>query len=62
MFRQSGGAIGIVVITLVLQFAGNLALGFNIVFIASGLCVLLTIPFIFAMPDKAGTTASSAEA
>jgi MFS family permease len=61
MFRQSGGAIGIVMITLILQFAGNLALGFNIVFIVTGFSVLLTIPFIFAMPDKAGAPLASAE-
>jgi hypothetical protein len=29
-----------------------MSLGFTIVFISTGLLVLLTIPFIFAMPDK----------
>jgi EmrB/QacA subfamily drug resistance transporter len=53
MFRQGGGAISIAVITMILQFVGNLSLGFNIVFICSGFIVLLTIPFIFAMPDRA---------
>jgi EmrB/QacA subfamily drug resistance transporter len=53
MFRQSGGAISIAVTTLILQFAGNkLSLGFTIVFISTGLVVLLTIPFILAMPDR----------
>jgi MFS family permease len=52
MFRQSGGAISIAMTTLVLQFVGNLALGFKFVFISTGLIVLLTIPFIFAMPDR----------
>jgi MFS family permease len=51
MFRQSGGAISIAVITLILQFIGNMSLGFNVVFISSGFIVLLTIPFIFSMPD-----------
>jgi EmrB/QacA subfamily drug resistance transporter len=62
MFRQSGGAIGIVTITLILQFAGNMGLGFNIVFMVTGLTVLLTIPFIFAMPDKAGAAPAKAVA
>jgi hypothetical protein len=53
MFRQGGGAISIAAITMILQFVGNLSLGFNIVFICSGFIVLLTIPFIFAMPDRA---------
>ncbi len=52
MFRQSGGAISIAITTLILQFMGNLSLGFKAVFISTGLLVLLTIPFIFAMPDK----------
>jgi EmrB/QacA subfamily drug resistance transporter len=54
MFRQSGGAICIAIITLILQYFGNMSLGFTVVFISTGLIVLLTIPFIFAMPDKAG--------
>jgi MFS family permease len=53
MFRWSGGSISIAIITLILQFVGNMPLGFNIVFIATSLTVLLTIPFIFAMPDRA---------
>jgi Na+/melibiose symporter-like transporter len=52
MFRQSGGAISIAVTTLILQFIGSISLGFTVVFISTGLIVLLTIPFIFAMPDK----------
>jgi hypothetical protein len=56
MFRQSGGAICIAIITLILQYFGNMSLGFTVVFISTGLIVLLTIPFIFAMPDKAART------
>ena len=52
MFRNSGGAISIAITTMILQFVGNMSLGFTIVFISTGLIVLLTIPFIFAMPDK----------
>ncbi len=52
MFRQSGGAISIAVTTLILQFVGDMSLGFAIVFISTGVIALLTIPFIFAMPDK----------
>jgi EmrB/QacA subfamily drug resistance transporter len=62
MFRQGGGAIGIAVITVILQYIGNMSAGFNIVFIASGIIVLSTIPFIFAMPDKALPLPSKAKA
>jgi EmrB/QacA subfamily drug resistance transporter len=61
MFRQSGGAIGIVMITLILQFAGDMGLGFNIVFMVTGLAVLFTIPFVFSMPDKAGVASAGVE-
>jgi MFS family permease len=52
MFRNSGGAISIAITTMILQFIGNMSLGFTVVFISTGLIVLLTIPFIFAMPDR----------
>ncbi len=52
MFRQGGGAISIAIITLILQFVGNMSLGFTIVFISIGILVLLTIPFIYGMPDR----------
>jgi sugar phosphate permease len=52
MFRYSGSAISIAIITLILQFIGNMPLGFTIVFISIGLILLLSIPFIFAMPDR----------
>ncbi len=52
MFRWSGGAVSIAVTTLILQFIGNMSIGFTVVFISTGLIVLLTIPFIFGMPDK----------
>lgn len=51
MCGQSGGAISIAIITLVLQSIGDISLGFSVVFISTALIVLLTIPFIFAMPD-----------
>jgi Na+/melibiose symporter-like transporter len=52
MFRQSGGAVSIALITLVLQFISSRAVGFTVVFIATGIIVLVTIPFIYAMPEK----------
>jgi MFS family permease len=52
MFRQAGGAISIAVITLLVQMVGNAYLGFGISFVATGIFVLLTIPFILAMPSK----------
>jgi EmrB/QacA subfamily drug resistance transporter len=53
MFRQSGGAVSIAVISLVVQYIGNMALGFEIVFIALGILILATIPFVFSMPARA---------
>lgn len=52
MFRWSGGSFSIAVIALVLQYSGDMAFGFHIVFLTISLIVLLTIPFIFAMPNK----------
>ncbi len=52
MFRNSGGAISISITTMILQFIGNISLGFKVVFISTGVIALLTIPFIFAMPDR----------
>jgi MFS family permease len=53
MFRQSGGAVSIAVISLVVQYIGDVALGFEIVFIALGILILATIPFVFSMPARA---------
>jgi EmrB/QacA subfamily drug resistance transporter len=53
MFRNTGGAISIAIITLILQFMGNMSIGFMVVFISIAIIVLLAIPCIFAMPDKA---------
>ncbi len=55
MFRQSGGAISIAMITLLLQSIGDMSLGFNVVFISTGVITLFTIPFVFAMPERAET-------
>jgi MFS family permease len=51
MFRMSGSSIFIAVIALILQYVGDMALGFNIVFIGMSALGLLTIPVIFAMPE-----------
>jgi MFS family permease len=61
MFRQSGGAVSIAITTLLLQYIGNLSLGFQIAFIANGVIMLATIPFIFFMPDKAEANWSPAK-
>ena len=55
MFRQSGGAVSIAVISLVVQYVDNMALGFEIAFIALGIFVLTTIPFVYSMPARANT-------
>jgi MFS family permease len=62
MFRQGGGAIGVAVVTLVLQYAGNIPRGFNIIYTTTGIAVLLTIPFIFGMPARARAMAAAKQA
>jgi MFS family permease len=52
MFRQGGGAIEIAMVTLLLQYLGNMTLGFEIAFIATGVIVLASIPCIFALPAR----------
>jgi len=53
MFRQSGGAISIAIITVLLQSSGNSQSGFAIMFISVGILFLAGIPLIFAMPNHA---------
>jgi MFS family permease len=61
MFRQTGTAIFIPIITLLLQYTSNLEMGFQIVFFGIGLIVLATIPFILMMPSKAIVTPIAAK-
>ncbi len=48
--RQTGGAIGIAVSTLVLESSASMAQGFTIVFMGLGLMLLLSLPAVFFMP------------
>lgn len=50
MFRQTGGAIGIAISSLLLESLDSMALGFTVVFIGLAVFFLMTIPFVFAMP------------
>ncbi len=50
--RQMGGAISIAVSTLVLESSGSVAQGFTLVFLGSGLMMLLSIPAAFFMPES----------
>lgn len=56
MFRQGGGAISIVITTLLLQYVGDIAFGFKIIFISMGIIFLASIPCIYAMPDRVVTS------
>ena len=58
MFRLSGGAIAIAIISLLLQRIGNMALGFSIVFFGLAVIVLITVPAIFGMPRTCETPLS----
>jgi EmrB/QacA subfamily drug resistance transporter len=59
MFRQSGGAIGVALTSLLLHNIGDLALGFRIVFYSVALLMLMVIPVIFAMPRSCQTPPSA---
>jgi MFS family permease len=50
MFRNVGGALGVSLLTFILHVSSDPASGFTIVFIASGLTLLASIPFLFLMP------------
>jgi EmrB/QacA subfamily drug resistance transporter len=50
MFRTSGGALGISLITLVLHLSTNAVTGFRITFIFFGCALLVSIPLAFLLP------------
>jgi EmrB/QacA subfamily drug resistance transporter len=50
MFRQSGGAISIAVTSLLLHNIADMAHGFALVFFGLAILMILTAPFVFAMP------------
>ncbi|MBN2061001.1 MAG: MFS transporter [Deltaproteobacteria bacterium] len=50
MFRTVGGAFSIVVITLLLENVGDVALGFMICFFGMAFLEIAVLPLIFAMP------------
>ncbi len=59
MFRYVGGAIGISVTTLLLHISTNVAVGFQLAFVVSGLVFLATVPLVFLMPT--GKAAGAAQ-
>ena len=50
MFRQSGSAVSIAVTTLLLQNFSEVGRGFTWVFYGMGVILIISMPFIFAMP------------
>lgn len=54
MFRQIGGSLSITVATLVLHTVGDIALGFQIIFIGIAVAFIAAIPLIFLMPRSPG--------
>ena len=50
MFRQSGSAISIAVASLVLENFSDIGQGFTVVFYGLAVILVLSVPFIFAMP------------
>jgi EmrB/QacA subfamily drug resistance transporter len=53
MFRQSGSAVSIAVTTMVLENFSEINLGFRVVFFGLAGIMVLSMPFIFAMPRSA---------
>jgi MFS family permease len=50
VFRQSGGAVSISIVTLLLHNTANMSRGFFIIFCGVALVYIVTIPLIFLMP------------
>ena len=50
MFRQSGGTVSIAVTSLLLENIADMAQGFALVFFGLAAVLVLTAPFVFAMP------------
>lgn len=50
MFRQTGSAVSIAVTSLILQNVSEIGGGFSIVFYGLAVVLVLSVPFIFAMP------------
>jgi len=53
MFRQGGGAIFVPIITVILENSVKMSTGFSILFIVMTVVSIITIPFVFRMPEKA---------
>jgi MFS family permease len=62
MFRQGGGALEIALVTLLLQYIGDMAMGFEIAFLGTGLVLLAVIPAIFALPRRPAAVNATAKA
>jgi EmrB/QacA subfamily drug resistance transporter len=56
MFRQSGSAVSIAITALMLQNFGNIGQGFMWAFYGLAAILIISIPFIFAMPKACVTT------
>jgi MFS family permease len=52
MFRQSGGAIFIAVITVIVQSSGTMSSGFLISFLMLGILILSCLPFLHKIPNR----------
>jgi EmrB/QacA subfamily drug resistance transporter len=53
MFRQSGAAVSIAVTSLMLENFSHIGMGFRVVFFGLAVVLVLSVPFIFAMPRSA---------
>ena len=53
MFRGAGGSISIAVTTVLLENSTNIGHGFQVAFLGMAGLMLVTLPFIFGMPESA---------
>lgn len=53
MFRQSGAAVSIAVTSLMLENFSHIGMGFRVAFFGLAVVLVLSVPFIFAMPRSA---------
>jgi EmrB/QacA subfamily drug resistance transporter len=56
MFRQTGGALSIAVATIILHTAGDMFLGFRIIFLGIVAALIGVIPVVFLMPSSPKAT------
>jgi hypothetical protein len=61
IYRQTGGALGVTLSTLIMHNVGDLARGFHMIFWGMAGIMLLSVPLILAMPSSPRVTHNGSE-